>query len=584
LVRSLAAAALFVIAHAAVPPRAPGAWSLDAGVGVPASLQLAALLLAAGAAYAALRASAALDPWRGRRERAVAAAALAGLALLAAVAFPSATALLGDGQLRLNDLARAAGPGVPDMSAGDDTAPLAFAVTGAVHALLGGGDPATAYRVVAAAAGALYAALALAAAGSLAPSARTRGVVLVALLTVGAVPQFLGYVEMYALLLPGGLAFLLAASADREAGRAPWRSAAVLAVLAALHFSSLALLPVLAYAAGGRLRAGAAACAGAAAGTVAIVASLGYPLAGAEALGAKILPLAAAGGAHRHAYGALSPAHLLDVLQEIVLVAPVAVMAPLVGPLRAGWGSPARAAAGRGAAGTDAAGGLLVVAAASQLLFLLFANPEIGAFRDWDLLAAATLPLTLLGARRLARAEAGAPAARSGKVGGAAGFAVGAAFPVLAAAAAHTLLWVTLNASEPRSDARFERLMTHARIAPRGEAYGWETLARWRLDRGRPDDAARAAVRATEAAPDNGRLWLNAANVLQSVGALEEARRAFERAAEIRPEFAPGRFQLAQLLRFLGDEPAARIHAEAALALEPEGALAEDVRRWLGSE
>jgi tetratricopeptide (TPR) repeat protein len=77
---------------------------------------------------------------------------------------------------------------------------------------------------------------------------------------------------------------------------------------------------------------------------------------------------------------------------------------------------------------------------------------------------------------------------------------------------------------------------------------------------------------------------LNAANVLQSVGALEEARRAFERAAEIRPEFAPGRFQLARILRILGDEPGARAHAEAALALEPVGAFAEDVRRWLGSE
>jgi hypothetical protein len=87
-------------------------------------------------------------------------------------------------------------------------------------------------------------------------------------------------------------------------------------------------------------------------------------------------------------YTMFSPAHLLDIANEQLLVAPFSLA--LVVALLAGR---------RGRAALRRRGGaFLIVAAAGYLLFTLIWNADYGGRRDWDLFAPFALPLTLLAA------------------------------------------------------------------------------------------------------------------------------------------------------------------------------------------
>lgn len=92
-------------------------------------------------------------------------------------------------------------------------------------------------------------------------------------------------------------------------------------------------------------------------------------------------------------YTMLSPAHLLELANQQLLVAPFSLALIL-----------ALLASRRGREAIRSPGSIfLAIAAANYLWFIIVWNPDYGGQRDWDLFAPASLPITFLAATWLIR-------------------------------------------------------------------------------------------------------------------------------------------------------------------------------------
>jgi len=94
-------------------------------------------------------------------------------------------------------------------------------------------------------------------------------------------------------------------------------------------------------------------------------------------------------------YWLLSPAHLLDIVNEFLLVAPLLPVLAILG-----WKSPRSIIA-------DKSGLFLGVLGLGGLVFIFTIDPKLGMARDWDLFAFAGLPPLLLFARNVAQTKDG---------------------------------------------------------------------------------------------------------------------------------------------------------------------------------
>jgi tetratricopeptide (TPR) repeat protein len=261
--------------------------------------------------------------------------------------------------------------------------------------------------------------------------------------------------------------------------------------------------------------------------------------------GAGMLPLAGDLGM-RAAYPLLSGAHAFDVLNEILLVAPAALLSLALG-LRAD---------GRAVAV------FLATAAAGSILFLCVANPEVGFFRDWDAFSFAAVPLLAWTAVSVA-----------GRVTDQATLAH-AAILLVGASALHTAAWLSVNADAARAEARFVRLLSSCTLSEHARAYGWESIgSRYKLTR-RFDEALDAFERAIEASPDNPRHRNTAGELHLLAGRDDEARRHFERAVALNPELAEAWHGLGVARFRAGDDVAAIRAFEETIARRPDAAPA----------
>jgi hypothetical protein len=236
-------------------------------------------------------------------------------------------------------------------------------------------------------------------AGALGLAGAARGLFVGMMLTCGGMQLFFGYAESYTLCALVGALYLAAALEHLRDGRGIGRPALLFGLAVCLHPLSLTLGPsllFLALARPGRLRSVARAALCAALPIALLVAGVTLAGHGLWLIGHKDLP---GGGDHRmlvplfglqtrfERYTLLSPAHLVAVFNELMLLSPLFL--PML-------------ALGRRALGRSAAAGFLAVAAAGLLLFVGLWNPDLGPARDWDLFAPAAFPLTALGAALLA--------------------------------------------------------------------------------------------------------------------------------------------------------------------------------------
>lgn len=554
-----AAAAIFLAAHL-IAGANPSLWGVDSLHGASVS----ALMAFAAAALAVLFAPLARIAASLGRRRPGSVTSTALLAAAAATFFalrPSAVPLLGDGLYELRDLARIADSAGWSIRWAGENAPLCtwLRVHGFDALRETGVTPETFLRTMSVMSGIGFVVAAAAFASAIARRGANRSSALALLLTGGFMQLFCGYMETYPMIAPVLVLYLACGARVADGGRI-LPAALWLGVLVALHFSMLTLVPSLGALAASSTKARGASAAmirGAAWAGAALAAAAGLLFAIGFDFGAyanvprdSVAPIAGELG-FRDNWHLLSIAHASDVLNQYLLAAPAALLAlPLLVSSR------------RGQEGGDPATSrrclFLQTAALFPVAFTLVANPEVGAFRDWDVFALPGLALTAWVATFVA-----------GRTRASASTAI-----IAGACALHTFAWVSLNADAARAEARFERLLGSAPLSRHARSYGWESLASLRRDRGDAEAAAEAWDLAARHAERNARLWNAAADAQLKLNRAARAGEAWSRALEAEPRNADAHFGLGALAFRAQDYAAAARHFEAAVTARPDFALA----------
>ena len=363
---------------------------------------------------------------------------------------------------------------------------------------------------------------------------------LVVLALFGAsVELFFGYFENYTpLFFIAALQILASLRVLRGTGRVVW---VVLAWLVALwaHVQAILLFPALVYVLLWRFeRQDTARIERHAARVLVLLLAVGLAAAYAMSpLRRYLLPF----GGNAERYGLFDPAHLLDVANVLWLLCPVAIVfavAEIVAVRRRG--APRRAqprplvagAAWMTQRGERVFCTMLIVPC---LVFLFFFNAEIGVARDWDLFTLLGLGMVpwvlsvLQSTPALPRTSMAAALALSLGLG---------------------IAWIAINASGPRSAARFEHILEHETAHV---PYALETLANWYRDAGRPSDGMRAMERAA-ALSGNPRHRALLGIYCAQAGDHDRAIALLSAEVDVRPDNLDGWRWLAHSLEKKGDD------------------------------
>ncbi len=200
--------------------------------------------------------------------------------------------------------------------------------------------------------------------------------------------------------------------------------------------------------------------------------------------------------------GILSFTHLMDILNQLLLVIPGGLFILLVQLL-----SDTKVRTGRRLT-------FLFIAFLGALLFILIINPRLGAPRDWDLFAWVGIPIVLLALFHL----------KKGKNYRA----------VLVPASVVSLWlfwpWIGVNASEDFSVKRFTTILDNE---TKLVAYGYENLADFYLHRGQIDKHQEVCKKALMKEPMHARMLQRYARALYLDGKLDSAAEYLMRAVQV---------------------------------------------------
>ncbi|HVP58803.1 MAG TPA: hypothetical protein VMU02_11975, partial [bacterium] len=434
LVRVAVTASVILLALVGAAAFLPGRrlWGINHLAFYPVALRIGLLALAgicfvpavARKCYAALLGLARLAEARPRLGVSlIVAASLVSVAIF--MRFHSATLLLGDGQLVANNFGYAAGnvqaghAQTVDLPAILRTQPTAKGSTAAYYlaAKVSGGlsrhSPVAAIRGLnCILGGAFILVLLLVVMGGFATSlsAELRVWLGVLALSSGAMELFFGYIENYTPLLFFATLYVASSMVFMEKHRGAWLVAALGFLVASIfmHVAGILLLPSFGLLAGSipiekcrpTLARRLARWLAPALLVLVLVGTVG--VAKFTGLGNDFLPLRTTGDLE----GILSPAHWLDVLNEILLMMPafpvlaVVAIASVLLARRPGLTARGTVAVGSelGVRHANVPGGLFaLVVAAPCLLFLAVFKSEISVPRDWDLFALSSIGLVPAG-------------------------------------------------------------------------------------------------------------------------------------------------------------------------------------------
>jgi len=475
------------------------------------------------------------------------------------VGLRSATHLLGDGYLGLRELPKAVTLGTGRFG----NEPLALEMVRVLHRF---GDPLWhsaefTYRFYSYLFGILYLLISLAVARLLGRCRLEKIVVLGFLLTPGFMQVFCGYVENYPPIFPMILLYLWAGLLTLR-GRLPlWTPAGILGLLIPLHFITVTLAPSLcllaifsALSAQGTLRASHKSLILKALPSFALVPAIVLivfwvldfnPFTYVKGLrGTHFFPVLSQPSSLQQ-YRLFSPAHLLDFFNQQLLIAPSAL---LVGCIFS-----------RGRSGLSQEGYFLLTASLFPLLFTFLANPEIGAFRDWDVMSLPALPLTLCAAVALIHLSRGGreDLTRAG-------------FLICGAVGIHSLVWIGLNAHARSAEARFTRILGRSPLSPHARAYAWETLGSYYKLQNETECAMNAYKQAAEATPENPRHWYSTGAMYFNMGQFQAAIDCYRKTVALNPNFQDGYFDIGDAFYKLGQYQEAVDSYRKAVALKPD--------------
>ncbi len=468
-----------------------------------------------------------VNPWRSESEFRIFVIGSMVVSLILFGLFRSSIHLLGDGYLLLRDLAYFD----PEISWKGINAPLVYWTVKKFH-ILGESiweSPVVTYRLYSMICGAAYFGLSPVAARVLGKTGVERTIILGFLLSAGLIELFYGYVETYALLIPATLLYLVLGIQSIQGTRSLLLPSLVLGFLMAMHFAMVSLVPSLLILAWVRMKVHS--------GEVEDVGKMRYLLAHfgptlltpavtilvlgiigfdpvnylSSSKGTHLLPFTGALTFHQH-YRLFSLEHFSDVLNQYLLIAPAAVMGI--------------AFLGRRVFRMGDEPVYLMVATLVPFLFSFLANPEVGAFRDWDVFAFPGLPMTLWVAVMFCGAFQDTERLKQ------------AGFVIVSAALVHTGLWVGVNARMGRAEARYSDVMTRGFLSGNARSYGWETYAIYQRESGKNEEAIHAYDRAIEASPDNPRHWIALGNRYLELDRFQDAIDALKKGFELAPAYS----------------------------------------------
>jgi tetratricopeptide (TPR) repeat protein len=460
--------------------------------------------------------------------------------------------LLGDGALWVRELTVPLGR--------LEGEPLTIGLVRLVYGALDGAGEADAervYRGLSLACGVLYVLITLSVARWIGRSRVERVVAGCLLLSLGTVQLFFGYVEHYAPVTVAVLFYLQAGVAALEGKRSLAWAGVALGFSCALHLVALVLVPsfaLLALRQRALTRLGLWAQAVAFPLTVAVLVlavGLGF---GAELIrlsdtGPHTVPLWS-GEPHSRPHTLLSAVHIVDVINGQLLAFPIGL--PLCLLVLAGVGARVW--------WSDPAAAFLGAASAGFLAFSTLFNPEIGAFRDWDLSSISAVPLATLAAYLLARHV---PQSAQGAAG----------WIATAVALFHLFPWLGVNADDRRSVERFETLLEgESRLSLHALGASYDELRGYHERQGNHGAALRAARHAFRLHPRHARYLSNVLRLLDETDSSAAVETQLLQAIRTAPDFVEARLHLARYYRKAGRfESAVRICREA-LELDPDQA------------
>ena len=364
----------------------------------------------------------------------------------------------------------------------------------------------------------------------------------VALLSLGTMQLFFGYIEVYATVVAVVMLWMVLGTLEGFSLIRIFAMGILLGLAYLLHISLIALTPSLlyyVYAAGKGHRIMFR--------LYLLIAAL-LPLCiivlgGGSLLGvhwilepdstriSHLLPFSGGLG-HYAAYHLVSVGHFADLLNICLLACPL-VIALLPLSLHAGFPCDNKAR-------------FILIVAAGLTLFVFVANPEIGAFRDWDLLALPAVPITAYMFIVYGRTK-GRPRYFKCII-----------WAVIATTGASTISWIVVNATPDLAVNRYANILSTASLSPHARSYAWESLGtHYRKNRDLPS-AAEAYMQAVVADPDNPRLLSLAGVASHDVGDSEAGLNLLMRSVRASDAKVPEYLDnLAAVFTSIGNHPAA---------------------------
>lgn len=215
---------------------------------------------------------------------------------------------------------------------------------------------------------------------------------------------------------------------------------------------------------------------------------------------------------------AFSGLHLLDLVNLVLLLSPLAWVAPLTLAGRRGSDAPA------GSAGRGTIAAVLLGLALPMLAAALFIHPAQGVFRDWDDFAALGVLLSLIAAWRVGDLLSSTPARRW------------VAVPVALSVMMSSVQWLALHTDVDLGLARARALVTEPPARPDTEQAGvWDFIGIRNFRLHRWTASAEAFSHAAESAPSPRLLeqWAFAATM---AGELRTAQAVYHRLVEKDPK------------------------------------------------
>jgi Flp pilus assembly protein TadD len=410
-------------------------------------------------------------------------------------------------------------------------------------------NAAAVYALVSYASGLIFVIFALRASMLLSGDWSIRSFVFLALMLMGGTQLFLGYAEHYPLLYSGILVYLFFGLKSLRGEMPLLVPLGIFILLLPLHFSSLFLFPSALFLLllAGKKEEDTRVLRGkriwlVSILTVAIGVAVGFYVRRYSWYVFSYLMPVFQGSYTGPDYTLLSWSHLLDFLNQQLLVSPVGMVLLLVflvfrpKPL----------------AGKDRLFQFLLIAALGQLIFNFAINPGLGAPRDWDLFASVGLGYTLLALYLFSRA---AIQSKTGylKLG------------LIATALLFTLPWVVINASPQMSVSRFRKLLD---LDPRKSRNGHFILASYFDGIGKTEEVDRENRAIEEKFPEVG--YVNEGLSLLRQGEFQQAHTDVNEAIKIAPDFGEAYFALGMYYVKTGDMKTAEAMFIKTLKLQPE--------------